>query len=87
LDDRCETLARGNDSITLAGVSDETCQIAEKRRDGRDVLFSAQRGNEKASCLNRREAVSFEAFSPNGFPCASQLPAAEVPCAGVVGDT
>lgn len=41
LDDRCEMLARGNDSITLAGVSDETCQIAEKRRDGRDVLFSA----------------------------------------------
>ena len=28
LDDRCETLTRGNESILLAGVSDETCQPA-----------------------------------------------------------
>lgn len=41
LDDRCETLTRGNESITLAGVSDETCQPAESRRDGQEALFPA----------------------------------------------
>lgn len=41
LDDRCETIARGSASITLAGVSDETCQRAEKRRDGQEVLLPA----------------------------------------------
>lgn len=41
LDDRCETLTRGNASITLAGVSDETCQSAENRRDGKDALLPA----------------------------------------------
>lgn len=41
LDDRCETLRRGGDSVTLAGVSDETCQTAENRRDKRDALLPA----------------------------------------------
>ena len=41
LDDRCETLTRGNESITLAGVSDETCQPAESRRDGQEALLPA----------------------------------------------
>lgn len=39
LDDRCETIARAGDSIRIAGVSDETCQTAENRQDGRDRLF------------------------------------------------
>lgn len=41
LDDRRETLARGGEAITLAGVSDETCQTANRRRDGREVLLPA----------------------------------------------
>lgn len=43
LDDRCETLRRGGDLITLAGVSDETCQTAQNRRDKSDALLPALR--------------------------------------------
>lgn len=72
LDDRCETIARGGDSIRIAGVSDETCQTAENRRDGQDrlppVLDELMRGDPRFTILLAHHPERLATYAQAGVP-------------------
>ena len=70
LDDRCETLTRGNESILLAGVSDETCQRRKAGEMGRRFCSQRSAGCWKVRRLSDPSGASSRALC---YICAGGL--------------